>query len=519
MPCLTFNLVEQPWIPVAGYGEVSLRDIFTHPEYSRLGGTPVEKIVLLRLLLCIAHACCNVKTTEEWIDLTPEMLAKMALAYLEKWKSRFDLFDEEYPFLQFPQLKKNCSVSSLGALALPVANGNKTVFSQWTINDNFTLPEKARLILCGSGYGMGGGKYDLFAKIDPDGPEKRKKPTGKASAPQGTLTGYARTGYAGYLHTFMLGETILKTVCLNMLTEEELQNFPLSKEDLLGRPFWELMPTDENGTSAEKYRSSYQGILFPLDKFFCLDGENLRMTQGITYPTHKNGQWDPGIMLFSVKNDMKALWCNVEKKPWRQLSSLLKFFELKAKDSMPVFVAKGHSKLNSMVNDVQSFGIWTGGVSVSSNFGEQYVTGKCDYLNSEFLIPMAWKNLDSWQEYKRYMEMVNDFSKTLYGAVSNYHKSLMEDGNNLASSASQLFWEKMEPLAQSIIDLSEETNKVKIHDSVELWKRIAMSCFDWFCPHVTPRQIQAYAQNKPFFLTAQEKEEKKKNSKKKVKNG
>ena len=39
-----FNLVDEPWIPVADYGRVSLRDIFSNSEYRSLGGNAVQKV-------------------------------------------------------------------------------------------------------------------------------------------------------------------------------------------------------------------------------------------------------------------------------------------------------------------------------------------------------------------------------------------------------------------------------------------------------------------------------------------
>ncbi|MCL5254743.1 MAG: type I-E CRISPR-associated protein Cse1/CasA, partial [Gammaproteobacteria bacterium] len=48
-----FNLVDEPWIPVADYGRVSLRQIFTNSDYRALGGNPVQKIALLKLLLAV----------------------------------------------------------------------------------------------------------------------------------------------------------------------------------------------------------------------------------------------------------------------------------------------------------------------------------------------------------------------------------------------------------------------------------------------------------------------------------
>ena len=39
-----FNLIDEPWIPVTGKGNVSLREVFSRPDLSNPGGTPLEKI-------------------------------------------------------------------------------------------------------------------------------------------------------------------------------------------------------------------------------------------------------------------------------------------------------------------------------------------------------------------------------------------------------------------------------------------------------------------------------------------
>ena len=53
----TFNLVDQPWIPVACEHELrSLLDFFTVPAPKRLSGNAVDKIAVFRFLLSIVHA-------------------------------------------------------------------------------------------------------------------------------------------------------------------------------------------------------------------------------------------------------------------------------------------------------------------------------------------------------------------------------------------------------------------------------------------------------------------------------
>ncbi|MDO4569291.1 MAG: type I-E CRISPR-associated protein Cse1/CasA [Planctomycetia bacterium] len=489
----TFNLVNKPWIPIAGVGERSLRDVFEHPEYQRLGGMPVEKVVILRLLLSIVHASTQIPDKKAWRKLTPEQIARNALAYLEKWHDRFDLFDEEHPFLQFPQLKGKCEKAGLEGIAWTAASGNKTLLTQWSDMKCFSDAEVARLLLCGTCYGGGGKKYDYKAKVDPAGPDKSK------SASQGTLT-----GYSGYLHSFMLGETILETIYLNLLTEEDLKRPSIFSElDPWGRPFWEAMPTDESGSTAEAYRSTYQGHLFPLNKFFCLDGDALLMTEGISYPTHKAGQWDPGIVLLYGKKpeDTRALWCDTERKPWRQLTALLEFMNQDSHSSMPAFIVRGLDKMDRSID--RTFGIWTGGVGVNCNSGEQYVSAKKDYVESDFTIPMSWyhgENNVFFERYKNLMQTLDDYADALYRAVGRYFKILNEQrSGDLASQAVQLFWEKMEPQAQAIIDLSlEEEDSEMVLAAKKAWWGVVRSCYDQFCSHQTPRQIQAYVQGAPY---------------------
>ena len=151
----SFDLLKDPWIPIAGVGDVSLTDLFTNLEYVRLGGTPVEKVVILRFLLCIAHASTPVPDVDAWSRLTPEKLASNALEYLEKWKDRFDLYDEKRPFLQFPQLQNSENLKkSLSKWWTLSINGmlNNTVLTQMDYTTDYTESEKVRLLLSGVCY-------------------------------------------------------------------------------------------------------------------------------------------------------------------------------------------------------------------------------------------------------------------------------------------------------------------------------------------------------------------------------
>lgn len=65
-----FNLIDEPWVPVADHGRVSLRQIFSNPDYRSLGGNPVQKIAVLKLLLAIAQSEATPKDEAEWKALS-----------------------------------------------------------------------------------------------------------------------------------------------------------------------------------------------------------------------------------------------------------------------------------------------------------------------------------------------------------------------------------------------------------------------------------------------------------------
>ena len=123
-----FNLVDEPWIPVTDHSRVSLRQIFSNPYYRSLGGTPVQKIALLKLLLAIGQAAITPRDKTEWEELGVQGLVKRCLQYLDKWYDRFYLYGER-PFLQMPAVRA-AKIQPFGAVLPEVSTGNTTVLSQ-----------------------------------------------------------------------------------------------------------------------------------------------------------------------------------------------------------------------------------------------------------------------------------------------------------------------------------------------------------------------------------------------------
>lgn len=125
-----FNLVDEPWLLVqrrGGPDVVSLRQAFTQAsDIVRLTGeVPTQAFANLRVLLAIVHDALGVHDLDRLDELRADGLDVAAIdAYLERWRSRFDLFDPERPFMQVAGLRTaKDEASGLEKLIADVPNG------------------------------------------------------------------------------------------------------------------------------------------------------------------------------------------------------------------------------------------------------------------------------------------------------------------------------------------------------------------------------------------------------------
>lgn len=409
----SFNLCDEPWIPIAGECKKrSLTEIFGDPHCPELSGNAVDKTVILRFLLCIVHASTKIADDDAWQALTIEQISKNALAYLKKWHDRFDLYGEK-PFLQFPALaKKGGNPISLGRLEITMGSNNNAALTQWHFFNPPSKADKAILLLRSSCYASGGKKSQNSLMLANN---YVKKSTGVA----GTLL-----GKNGYLHSFLIGNSLLETLKFNLLTEENIRESGAFLENP-GIPFWENMPVDECGPRAQEYRRSYMGILFPLDKYLLLaKDDQVIITDGISYSDTEI--YNPTLTTYQNKKESKTLEVDLSRKPWRELSSILSFAENKDKKCFS-FLSLGWQKI--MQGHLSNIRVWCGGLQIAIQAGEQYVSGQCDYLESVFSFPIHWMN--NLRQFNLLMEYLNTCAKKLHDAVYHYRTyPSQKAGNN-----------------------------------------------------------------------------------------
>lgn len=475
-----FNLVDEPWIPVANEGLKSLKNVFSG-NYKAIGGTPREKISILKLLQAIAQAAFTPKDSSEWEQSGPEELKNKCLAYLENNKAAFFLYGNK-PFLQMPVEKAD--LKSYGYFMPEVATGNTSRLTELQTEHPTTDAERALILVCEMGMCLGGKKIDRKCILSP-GYDKK-------------TSGYAGPGMCatGLQHTFLTGRTIIETLWLNLLDKEFIKGLTHFTAGL-GTPPWEKMPESENCQVAENLKNSLLGRLVPMARFCLLKEDGMHYTEGIRHKDYLSEFWDPSASINRQKSKARMLWCDPEKRPWRNLPAMLAFLDSENASSGfdCIYLKNGIERLKACEN-INDIGIWCGGFKVSSNAGEQYASGNDDCVESEFRLKLDDIQQSSWySDFQREMEHLEKYERVLYSSVNSFMKAQKMD-DALAKVASGIFWEKAEGYFTELVTacINDEGMK-KLRAK---FRSLVRNIYDSICPHNTARQIQEWARYSPF---------------------
>lgn len=479
-----FNLIDEPWIPIADQGLVSLSQIFSNPSYRALGGNPIQKIALTKLLLAIAQAAVTPEDDLAWQSLGANGLAAQCLSYLDKWHDRFWLYGEK-PFLQIPQVS-GAAVQNAGAVLPEIATGNTTVLIGSQIERTLSDAENALLILSLMGFALGGKKTDNSCVLAEDylgkSNDKSKPSTGK---PGPSL------GFMGFLHSFLQGETLQQTLWFNLFTHEQITQVKIYPAGLGVAP-WEQMPVSEDCSTAKMLQQSLMGRLVPLSRFCLLNQNGLHYTEGVNHLGHKEGVIDPSIAVDFSGKEAKVIWVDTTRKPWRFLTALLSFMSANGNSFNCFQLRYGLARARPFTAQI---GLWSGGLRVSSNAGEQYVSGSDDFVESTILMPSEILGETWYIQLKIEMNELESLSKMVYGATLGFFKSQNMEGKNQAGLASNLFWELSEREFQHLVNVCADSEKILAQRT--LFARFVQQAYDQHCPQDTARQLDAWAKNRP----------------------
>lgn len=484
-----FNLIDEPWIPVADHGRVGLKRIFSNADYRSLGGNPVQKIALLKLLLAIAQASATPKDEAEWKALGAVGLAERCLSYLDRWHDRFYLYGDR-PFLQMPSVVA-AKVQPYGAVLPEVSTGNTTILSQMQVQKRLDDGAKALLLLTLMGFALSGKKTDNSVILSPGYAGKQNDKGKPSSGKPGPSV-----AHMGMLHNFLLGIDVRQTIWLNLLSLRQVEQMNIFPEGVGCAP-WELMPEGEDCGQARKLKCTLMGRLIPLCRF-CLFADNgLHYSEGIAHPGYKEGVVDPSMAINNSGKEPKALWVDPEKRPWRELTALLGFLD--QSDAQGFQSWQVRSALNRARDTTDTFAVWSAGLRVTNNAGEQFVSGSDDFVESQVWLESDILGQNWFSQLKDEMDALDGLANHLYGRIQSYCKEQKIDGSKIAPQGTQLFWQLCERDFQSLIQHCDQTDDAA-RARQKLRRRFAgyvQQAYEKFCVRETARQLDAWAKWRP----------------------
>lgn len=166
-----FNLIDEKWIPVRFpdgiRDELGIRDILLRSNeiVSIEDPSPLVVAALYRFLLAVLYRALEGPTD---IDQAKALFkegirSEKITSYLEKWRNRFWLFDEKYPFGQIPTFEPKAWRAWTVLAAEHNADNAKVLFDHVDVEASGTISESAasRWVLATQTFSVSCGKSEL----------------------------------------------------------------------------------------------------------------------------------------------------------------------------------------------------------------------------------------------------------------------------------------------------------------------------------------------------------------------
>ncbi len=510
------NVAFDPWIPIVTISgdpkKISLHDALTDGEkFADLAVRPHERVSLMRLFLCVAHAALNgPKNYDEWCEV-PKRLPEAARKYLEHWKDSFELFHKEKPWLQVAKLNLVPSEkdeeldddkgwSSLNKLCFTRASGqNTTLFDHESNGGEFTEYNTAEIalnLLTFQNFFVAGGKASsrMWGELE------IKKPSNPKGGP---------CAGKSILFSFLRGQDLFETVTLNLNTYENLKFLYDDSEDWIGKPLWEMsikMPTDKEAIA--NATQTHIGRLVPQTRMLRINEDQKRVLlgPGFLYPKfqdEKNTFYPDAFatLVLNKKGERQLLSARPNSSVWRELHSLTV-----CKRSETTSCRGPLCLLNSP--DTSPCDIIVSAMITNPKQAAEIV----DLIESVFHIPAKLRSDRGIESYKEEVKVSEVRASRLGLAVEEYRKEI--DGYwtrrvdmakqdkwilkaQLHSIAIIHYWTTVEKNLPLLINHIEAIGTDAAIPTREAWRKMlfvtACEAYCIVCGQETPRQMRAFA--------------------------
>jgi CRISPR system Cascade subunit CasA len=324
MSDLSFNLMDEPWIPccdLAGnYLTLGIRDLLlrSHELRSIQHQNPLTEVALLRILLAAIHrAVDGPRNSNDWKMLYKSgQFDERITKYLDKWRHRFDLFSSDEPFYQTPELMVVDSGGSsvpqpICSLMLERSSGNnKTLFDHTFDSTPVKLQPAtaAHALITAQMFSLSG---------------LNKKTTNIFGYQQSFLNSVMVSG----IFIVLTGSNLFRTLLLNLLVYRDNEPIPYTSEDC---PVWESHGIGKSEATTPKGYLDFLTCkcrhirLLPQQDGDSVCVEYMHIAQGEAFPDVTN----PG---FFKKKKKDESWyypqLDINRMVWRDSMALFSFDE------------------------------------------------------------------------------------------------------------------------------------------------------------------------------------------------
>lgn len=488
------NLATDPWIPVLladGLRKlVSLEQAFDEAErILDLAVHPHERIALMRLLLCVAHAGLKgPKNHSYWLRCQPR-IAEVALEHLRTHCEKFELFGSGPRFGQFkglvPGHEADSTVELVTKLNFALATGNNaTVFDNGGagMEARAFTPDQLALWLV---------TFQCFT------------PPGGAG-----YTGKCPCGDDNMLHTILQGSTLAETIWFNLLDKNSVTE--ALGNDSWGQAIWTF---PENWQRRDRWRrkatATYLGRLVPATKGIWLHEDGREMSierKGLTFPSfRKNSFRELSATTFSDGSKRWLLRGSSAGSVWRNL---------------PAIIAKQRSDNEGRAGclALQRFGqntpldLWIGGLMVINTANIE------NTIESVFHLPTGALSTDFQVFYDGGVKWAKTWEGALNLGIKAYRRSLKwKSPKKIRDKAAGHFWTAIEEAARDVLIALcvNPPDELKCAAPFYLdyarddsrWgplvRRAAEDAFSLACPRASARQAAAFGEGRWEMLRRQ----------------
>lgn len=492
---MKMNLCSDDWIPVrwqdGSQSRVGLSSLFSHSiEISDLVLASHERIAVMRLLICIAQRAINGPVTLDDREKCKDDIIPKTLAYLNQWKSAFELLGKNGAFLQFSNVKpaKEGQYTPLSKLNMTRASGNNpTLFDNGDyMSGTVDLGQIALDLLSYQNFSVGGTIGIAVWNGEKTAP---KAPDSASAAPCVSSSA---------IHLFLKASNLLDTICLNLIPFEgvcpSLQG--------VGVPVWEKMPESAGDTAAVANASlTYLGRLVPVSRCVRIlpDLSGCINAKGVEYPTWVESNfvyYEHSMTLAKTEkgNRTVAIGADPDRSLWRSLPSLLHRFR------------KGYILPAVFDNESmpEQFDVWIGAMIVDK-------AKIVDILEDSF-VQVAPNAVDTpmFDVMVDLMKKAETAAFVMKNAVKNYLTNMtdaVKTAPDLSKQAERNYWLYLARYKEIFVSLackSADADRIEVAEIIRnKWLsfvvRSAHDAFESVTMKNTPRQLRAWAYARCFL--------------------